>query len=214
MTSAGRTAWWTVLGVMVACVASGCSSAPKSEGAATAESLRSVADQLARGRSQLEATMASLEAMTSASETSLNSQYKAFADNVTKLEKIATSIRKSTDAMRGKGDLYLETWDADLAEIQNESIRSRSEARQEEVRKALEKTRADYEALGEAFRPLMADLKDLRAALKTDLTPSGVDSLSGPIEESQKRASTVLAKADVVADDLRALGVSLSSAGE
>ena len=204
---------WLAIGAVLATVGVGCSGTPSGKGESTGESLQAVADRLASAQAQLETTMASLETLAASPEDGLSANFKAYTSNLNKLDSSAKAVQKTADAMSKKGEAYLQKWDEDAAAIQNEEIRNRSQARQQEIRQQLTMTREHYEALAEGFRPLMADLRDIEAALKTDLTAGGVAAIKGPVSTAQERATTVLKRADEVMEDFRSLGVSLTAGG-
>ena len=65
-------------------------------------------------------------------------------------------------------------WDKESAQIQNENIRSRSEARQAEVGGKFSQISQTYEETKLAFQPFMSDLREVQKYLAMDLTAGAV----------------------------------------
>lgn len=195
---------------VLTCLLIGCSSTPTGEGAKTGTSLTVMADRLDAARVQLATTMQNLDTLTSTTEGDPAPAYKAFADSVNALDKRAQAVQSSADAIENKSKAYFEQWEEELASINNEDIRKQSQARKDKVQQGIGKVRKQYDELADLYTPLMADLRDLVAVLKTDLTVAGVKSIERPAREAHSSANKVMSKAEELENSFRELGLAMS----
>src|SRR5262249_51797739 len=108
---------------------------------------------------------------------------------------------------------FLAKWDEQLATIQNEDIKARSQSRKEEVAQKLQTVKASYTEAEMAFRPFMNDLRDVEKSLSIDLTVGGIAAIKDPAAKAPKDAGPLKDSISKLASDFKALGVSMSSAG-
>ena len=211
MNQAARPVVCAVLSLAMA--GSACKTPTGGGGAATGESITRAAQGIERGRAQLDETVAALKAMVETPAADLGPQFEAFDSSLARLEGTAADVAALATRMEERGSAYFQKWDEQIAAIQNEDIRERSEKRRSAVTKAFERLGEDYQDAREAFQPLMADLRDVRTALASDLTSGGVKSISSIAQRVGKRAGSVGKELDELAASFRELGVGLSSAG-
>jgi ABC-type transporter Mla subunit MlaD len=190
-----------------------CKSAPHDRGAAAGKNVTKAAQQIEVGITQLDATVASLKALVENPAAELKTQYKTFSKNLSNLESTAATVRDVSASMQAKGKAYFTEWDKQIAAIQNEDIRERSAERLEKVGKEFEEIGASYAEAKEKFRPLLADLQDIRTALEAELTTGSLDALKDNAEEIADKADSVKETLQELASSFRDLGVKLSSAG-
>jgi DNA repair exonuclease SbcCD ATPase subunit len=189
-----------------------CESMPVGAGAGTGGNLTDAADQLTVAREQLDATMASLDALMDAPVTELPARFDEFRKSVTALTKEARDVDKLTDRMTRAGRDYVQEWSEQLAEIKNETIRERSEQRQRTIEQQLVDLREEYNTLDASFQPLKSTLEDIIIALRTDLTIDGLRSVAPAADRARMLAEDTAERAARVAEQFRALGVSLQPA--
>ncbi len=79
-------------------------------------------------------------------------------------------------------------WTNELATIQSEEIRKRSSARKDEVIGKLQAVDASYSGVKDAFRPFVADVKDIQTYLGTDLTVGGLDMIKDIVARTKTDA--------------------------
>lgn len=187
----------------------GCSGTPMGGGSKTGSSMTAIADQMEVARAQLDTTMQDLEVLTSMTEGDPAPSYKVFADSVKALDNRAKQVRKTSERIASKSEAYFEAWEEELATINNEDIKSQSQARRDAVREGIGRVRTRFDELADLYTPLMADLQDLVAVLKTDLTLDGVKAVSRPANKAQSSAQKVMNKAEELEADFRELGIAL-----
>src|SRR5258705_1556792 len=183
------------------------------KGAKTGQNITKAADHIEIGMKQLDATVAALHDMTDKPAADLTTQRKAYEKSLADLESTAKTVGSTTSDMKASGQAYFAEWDKQLASIQNEDIRERSAERRKEIEKDLNKLREEYDEAKAAFDPLMSDFRDIRTALKADLTLTGIEALKPAANKVDKGSKSMNEKLKTLAEHFRALGVGLSRAG-
>jgi hypothetical protein len=198
-----------VLAALLAVVA-GCKTSNYETGNATAEGLRASADKIQTAKGQLDSTLAALNDLVN-NPTNLPTQYTAFSSAVTGLQSSAKDVDAKVTDMRTKGAAYFQTWDEQLAQIKNEDIKSRSEARKKEVQDQFTKIKLSYTEIGDAYRPFISDLQDIQTALGTDLTAGGIAAIKGAAQKANQDAVPLKKAGDDLSSELTNLGVAMSA---
>lgn len=188
-----------------------CQSADK--GASTGASITKAADQIERGIQQLDATVLALHDLVEKPAPDLKAQRKAYEKSLASLESTAESVNKMASKMDEKGQAYFAEWDQQLAAIQNEDIRERSAERRKAIEASFTKLQQNYGEAKSAFQPLLDDLRDVRTALKADLTLPGLETLKPVVKKVDKQKSSVEKELKDLVEHFRELGVDLSRSG-
>jgi hypothetical protein len=178
---------------------------------ATAEGLQASADRIERTKGQLDTVLATLNDLVN-SPTNLPAQYTAFTSAVTDLQASGKNVDARVAEMRAKGMEYFKAWDEQAAQIKNEDIKTRSEARKKEVEDQFTKVKMSYTEARDAYRPLMSDLKDIQTALGTDLTAGGVAAIKGAAQKANQDAIPLKKAGDDLSAHLKDLGAAMSAA--
>lgn len=190
----------------------GCASSSSYEKAGkTSTSLQEAAVNIDKGEVQIDAALAALSDLVNAPNENIKPQFKEFESSVEKLESLSADVGKQALAMQAQGAAYFQQWDADLATIQNEDIRSRSTERKNVVAARFERVRASYVQARDAFVPFMSRLSDVRTALSADLTGEGLTSIKSAADKAKKDAVPLREAMRQLSSDFRILGISLSS---
>jgi hypothetical protein len=198
------------LTTMVAALA-GCASGNYKKGGDAAAGLTDSANRIEMAKGKIDTTVTALNGLVSGSQPDLIPQFKQFTAAVSDLESSAKDVKGKVESMRSAGNEYFKAWDEQLATIQNEDIKNRSAARKTEVQQRFTNIKGIYIEAGDAFKPFMANLKDIQTALSTDLTPGGVAAIKGAADKATKDAVPLKAAVDKLAAEFKALGVAMSS---
>ena len=129
-----------------------------------------------------------------------------------KLDSLANDVNEQASAMQSQGADYFRTWDEELAKIQNEDIRARSNDRKIAVAASFDKVRVSYVKTKAAFVPFMSDIKDIRTSLATDLTAGGLASIKSTANKANENVTPLRESLTNLEADFKALGIALSSA--
>jgi len=155
----------------------GCASDNYHKGAGTATALRHSSDLITQGGAQIDVSLAALNDLVSHPQPDLRKQFDVFVNSVDNLGSTAKEVTESTEAMKVQGASYFAGWDHEIALMQNEDIRNRSEARRIEVAAQFDRISRQYDAASIAFQPYMSDLRDVQKYLSTDLTAGGLTAI-------------------------------------
>ena len=202
--------------IAVTAFTAGCSSSPSSsknyhKAGKTSTSLQETAVSIDKGEVQIDAVLVALSDLVNNPGSDLKPQFKQFEASVDKLSALAKDVREQAAAMQAKGAAYFQQWDADLATIQDEDIRSRSTERKNAVAARFDRVRSSYAVTNAAFVPFMSRLTDVRTALTTDLTSGGLGSIRGAADQAKADAVPLRNALRQLSSDFKYLGLSLSS---
>lgn len=189
--------------------AAGCSSGYK-QGSKTSESVMTASQAIEDGRAQIDKVTASLNKLVNAQNQDLRPLFKDYSSNVDKLDSIAKDVKKRAEEMKSKGQAYFKEWDAELAKINNEDIKTRSADRRTDVEQSFQRLSDASQKLKSVYQPLMSDLQDIRTALNNDLTPAGVQNIKPIAERVISEAAQVKDAAGQVSAEFSALGVKMA----
>ena len=192
-------------------LAAGCASSGYDKGEKTAQNIQTAANRIAALPTLVDKTMASLDALVNKPQADLRPQFKQFNADLAEVESAAKEVGAARRSMGEKGKEFFAAWDAQLAQISNEDIKARSEARKKEVTDRLDAIKRSYTEAETAFRPFMNNLKDVQKYLSVDLTSGGVTAIKDTVAKANQEAVTLKASATKLADDFKALGVAMSS---
>ena len=189
----------------------GCKSAGYDAGNKTAADIQAAADRIGAMNGQIDAVVTSLNDIVEKPQADLRPQYKQFADYVAAVESSAKDVAAARQSMADKQKEFFAKWDEQLALIKNEDIKARSQSRKDEVNKNLLAIKTSYLEAATAFKPFLADLKDVQKYLSVDLTAGGVAAIKDTAAKVNESATPLKASIAKVAEDFKALGVSMSS---
>lgn len=194
----------------------GCSSSPSSSknynrAGKASTSLQDTAVSIDKGEVQIDAVLVALSDLVNNPGSDLKPQFKQFESSVDKLSSLAKEVREQAAAMQEKGAAYFQQWDADLATIQDEDIRSRSTARKNAVAARFDRVRSSYATTNATFAPFMSRLTDVRTALTTDLTSGGLSSIRSAADQADTDAVPLREALRQLSADFKSLGLSMSS---
>lgn len=189
-----------------------CKSATHQSGAATGKTIQQAADEIDLTIGALDATVASLNEILNNPAPALSKQLDSFTSNLKSLESRATEVRDLATAIDANSQAYFAKWDEQIATIVNEDIRERSQDRRADLDESFKDLREQYGEARDEFKPLLADLKDVHAALAADLTPSGIEVVRKTAKKCSKSAEDVKESLSELAQEFRSLGVGLGQA--
>ena len=191
----------------------GCSSTTGyQKGARAGTALNNAADDITRTDTQIGQTLAALNDLLDSPQADLRRQFRTLTSEVDSLDSLARRISSQAEAMKSRGAAYFEQWSQELATIQNEDIRSRSEARQNEVASRFQEIAASFTKVKAGFQPFMSDLRDVQRFLSTDLNPGGLAAASKFAAKANADAAPLRESLAKLAGEFRDMGVALTPA--
>jgi len=195
-----------------ALLAGGCASTGYDKAGDTSDSLQKASRAIAKSDVQIDKTLLSLSDLVNNPNANLESQFKRFSSEVSKLESLENEVIKNSETMQKEGAAYFQKWDLEVAKIHNEKIRSRSTERKNTVAHHFDNVRVSYVQAQSDFKPFMSDLKDIRTALSADLTVGGINAVRTVAGKAHEEAFPLKTTLHSLSGDFKALGISLSSA--
>ncbi|MBA3847046.1 MAG: DUF2959 family protein [Planctomycetes bacterium] len=157
-------------------------------------------NEVNKGTAQLDATMASLAAMTAEPQKDLPSRYADFSSDLAETRAIAAETGEKADRMQTDGDDYFAEWEKEVGDIANEDIRSMSTDRRVELKARFKEISTSFTKVKAAYAPVLSDLSDIERHLGNDLTPAAITAIT-PVADKARRS----------ADDLRIETTALSA---
>ncbi|MFO1475605.1 MAG: DUF2959 family protein [Verrucomicrobiota bacterium] len=199
------------LSAAAAVLIAGCASSGYKKGDEVASNIQKAADQINALNPQIDKTMAALNKLTSASQGDLAPLFKDYSKELDKLKSQAQDVVAIRKKMAESGDAFLTAWDAQLAQIKNEDLKSRSEARRNEVKNQLTEIKRSYTEAATQFKAFGDELLDLQKYLSVDLTTGGLASIKNTVDKLNKEAGPLKEAVAKVGAQFQALGVSMAS---
>jgi hypothetical protein len=125
----------------------------------------------------IDAAVTNLQSLTSQEAMDLRSSYERLSTAVNTLDAQVADLTDQAQVIKARGNAYVKDWEQELGSYQSSAIRLRSAERLNQVTEDFRKISQQFEATGQSLRLLLANLKDVRLYLKTDLTAAGVASI-------------------------------------
>jgi hypothetical protein len=192
-------------GFIVACASD---NYKKSEHTATA--LDEAAALMTRCNMLIDQSVAVLNELVSNSAPDLRKPFNQFNKTVDALSVAADEFAKKTGEVKAEGAIYFQDWDKKTIQIQNQDIRSRSEARKNEVAARFQLMARHYDESNDAFRPFLSDLRDVQKFLSTDLTAGGLASIKDTAAKATQDATLVKESLSKLSGEFRSLSLAMS----
>ena len=198
--------------VAVALLAPGCATKGYQKAAATSNTLQTAASQVDLARSEVADATSALDAFSTSSPAELRPTFSRYQETVTALDQAHLDLQQKTQDMEAQGRKYFDSWDASMAQMKSEDIRSRSKERQQEVTAQYADIQQRYQDAHRQFDPFISNLHDIQRLLSVDLTPAGVASAREFVEKAKVNGGAVRQALDHLADGLRSFSANLNPA--
>lgn len=203
--------WWTSLILTTTFCVVGCSSTGYRKGDAAASGMTSAAAEVKGECRELDATLGSLNDLVNCNGGDLKRPYHHFSAALTRLIAAAQRTDNTGRRMAEHNDLYLKMWEERLSKIDYGHIRDLSESRKLAVSQHMAAVRERYQQTQAVVQPLILYLEDIRTALGTDLTSSGLASVRGVAGNAGTNAAKVQVALQALISELSDSGAQLSS---
>jgi chromosome segregation ATPase len=168
---------------------------------------------LTQAQTQIDTTLASMNALSTASGNDLAAKYKEYSNNVKKLESMAQKAKAQSQQATAQREQYLKQWETSQAKIQNEQLKAASQTRRDELMPKIEAIKTSLTSAKDAFQPFMQDLKDLNLYLGNNLNPQGIAGASELMTKSTSAGETVKTSIQQGQATIKDLAASISPGG-
>ena len=190
----------------------GCATRGYEKAEATSDAVTAASAQADLTLRQIDDATASLHLLADNPPVDLKTPLEQYRARVAALERSVAQLREQTDDMAKQGRNYFDTWDQRLSQMQNEDIRARSAARQQEVASRFTDIQRRYQDSRRALEVLMPNLRDIQSALSIDLTPQGVQGVREVVAQTDRNATAAREALRTLSEGLRSLGSTLRPA--
>jgi chromosome segregation ATPase len=177
----------------------------------TADTAREVSSDIQATNTQIDATLASLDALTSADGTELKPAFDRYSKDIDKTRARAREIDADAAALQRQSQTYLTNWEKEHNDIQNAELRRTSEQRRQTVMARFQNLQNAYDNAHTSLDQFLRNHEDVRTALRTDLTPRGVAAVanSDTVQNARTSGDNVKDSLQKVQSDAEALANAL-----
>jgi capsule polysaccharide export protein KpsE/RkpR len=176
------------------------------------ESIANFRDEIVDVKKAVDTTMGALDKIVTEATTDPRKAFKAFDDSVPKVDSAAAKAKKRAEDMKARGKKYFETWEKELAGVNDPDIRKLAEERRTKLQATFDNIKSSMEPARDQFTAWLADLKDLQKYLSQDLTVSGIDAAKELIAKSKTEGVHVQQTLDKVIAELNTIVATITPA--
>lgn len=174
------------------CAGSDVQEAPEVANASSAyASLQVLRKDLASGQGRLFAVSETLREATAPQDLALGPWFATYREQREGVRELAMQLRDGFDKLQEARQLYINKWEGDLVAISDPQLRQQSIDRRASLRDRFGALQNDLDNTKQAFQPLLQQLSDLQVYLTNDLTATGVQQVSGRLENAGAQAEAL-----------------------
>ena len=177
----------------------GCQNKPPDQTTQNINTFQQAYKQVTEGREQVGRTMTALSKFC---EKPGGSTYDEFSNEVNELDHMVYGVRYTAARMKEEGDLYFESWDAELAAMTNADLKKASTSQMSQVKAAYKEVSAKAPEVRNAYNKFIDDCTNLKTFFDRDKSPSGVASASTLISTTNADGAELQRQLDVEAANL------------
>ncbi len=159
---------------------------------------------------KIDAAMVTIHQLVSKSTGSPEAMYGQLVREIRQIDSQTGSTIKSAGTMRLRADEYFQSWEADLQNINNTSIKSASQVQRTQLLALYDDISQAIDVAKSAFEPMMSDLNDMQQYLNLDLTVAGRASVANPFEAVIRSVDDVKRKTNAYLKSLDEMVAQLS----
>ena len=191
-------------------IGAGCGSTSTSRAEGTADTASTLREEYMGLHDEIGVTMRSLEGVASSGAVDLAEAYKDFASRLHKLESKGRRVTNASEGMQRYSRKYIESWQDQIAEVQNPEIRALAEERSTKASERFEAAQAELASAHEEYARFTGNLRDIAIVLEADLSQEGVVALEGVIGDAGRDAQSARADIERIAGMLEGITSALS----
>jgi hypothetical protein len=169
-------------------------------------------DEIVDVKKAVDVTMAALDQVVAQAAVDPRKAFKAFDKSVPDIDSAATKARKRADDMRERGKQYFDTWEKDLANVNDPEVRKLAAERKAKLEATFGNIKTFLDPARERFNSWLANLKDLQKYLSQDLTVGGIDGAKDLIAKTKKDGVAVQQTLDKVVAELNTVIATVTAA--
>jgi uncharacterized coiled-coil DUF342 family protein len=197
---------------MTALLLAGCASAGYKQAEKTGAGITEYREEIFKGKQAIDATMQSLGQITATANTDPRQAFQQYSKDVTTLESATAKVRKRSQELKAKGEVYFKQWQQEIATVQNPEIRKVSEEQKAKMQTTFDNIQKHADPLKAQMDPWLSDLRDLRTYLSNDLTVSGIDAAKPLFEKTQTKGAEIQKSMDALVYELNNVSTAMTPA--
>lgn len=159
--------------ILMTLVLGACATSAPDRSKRTATTLDALQQNSTKARLQIDAVVASLDALLNAPSDHLRSSYDRYDGDVKKMKDYAAAIRENDSDLQKNSDAYLKNWQKDASSVSNPELRAIAEQRRDEIATKYRTMSTSWAGAAQSFTSFLRDLDDIRKVIGNDLTPTG-----------------------------------------
>ena len=152
---------------------------------------------------QLDKTEHMLSSVSQADGKDLKKRYESFSGDIKKLEDAQKHATSDINEMKTTGAEYFSAWETSITQISDPQLRQASTERRTKVMKDHDDLAVSLSDVGSQLEPFMTNLRDIKAFLGTDLSPTNVAKATDMIQKSQADVQALKVKLAAVETTLQ-----------
>jgi len=194
-------------------VAGGCAMNPTPEPKEqAAQSVAELQSEAQATRTQVEKTLASLNALMKAPPQEVAQAYTRYAADVDAMNKQKDSVRERSSEIKSRSGEWQSNWQKSQEEVKNPELKALNEQRRGEIMTRFEKINASFESARDAFVPFIANIEDIKTVVGNDVTKRGIDRVNatGVVRRASTNGKTVIENIDIAVAESGKLANALS----
>jgi hypothetical protein len=202
-----------ILAAVISLPVVGCkSSSGYSQADKTGEGIHTVRNDITNIKTAVDGSIKALDDVVAAGNTDPRKPYEAFAKSVDTVDAAGNTAKKDAEKMRASAAAYFQQWEKQMDTVKSEEIKKMSQERKAKLQETFDNIKNAAADAKESFPGFLSDLKDLRTALGSDLSPQGIDSSKGIIEKTKNSGAQVQKDLDKLITEMNSVAEAITAA--
>jgi hypothetical protein len=126
----------------------------------------------------------------------------AFSDEVQRLQVESLRVRARSQAIQARGDAYFAAWSENLARMKDPQVRQLAERFRPELERSFARIKLESQQAGDAFRPFLHGLRELRVELEAKGGSLDTESATRQLRATRAQGELVLQRLGAVSGEL------------
>ena len=186
---------YAVAGVILAAAALACGGCSSSSGGQkTFDGFAKTRTNLAAAQNEIDQTLSNLNGMRITSPENLRNAFDQYKKSVDQLEQRGVDARRLAESMQENMTMNIRSWQKEVEEIEDPTIKASVESRREAVRTNYELVKMYPAEARNAYEPFLKGNQDIVKALSIDLSPAARSTLAASMDKTVADGNTLKQK--------------------
>jgi hypothetical protein len=153
-------------------------------------SLAQIKTEILDAKTQLALTTESLNKLQKSSNADAQANYNGFSEQFIKLQAKSEAVSKRSEDLKKRASDYFAMWNRQV-EVDNADLRRQAVQQKADAERIYNNINSEMELARLAFKPYVANLKDVGSYLKGNLTPANLSSISDLVQKANMQSKEV-----------------------